>query len=85
MVSKVKGILEEALDLPAKARAELAGHLILSLHPEAAPDVDAAWAGEIDRRLDSFDSVKTRSVPWTRVKKSIMKAQRARVRRKTAS
>jgi hypothetical protein len=62
VVTKVRGLLEEALRLPAKARADLAGHLILSLHRRA--DAEAAWATEIDRRLDAFEAKEATSVAW---------------------
>jgi hypothetical protein len=67
---------------PAKGRADLAGHLILSLHPRADADTEAAWETEIDRRLDVFEASKARSVAWPTLKRSIVKAQRARARRK---
>ena len=73
------------MQLPERARADLAGQLILSLHPDAEPDVQKAWAAEIDRRLDKFEAGKAKSVPWSKVKQSILKAQRGRTRRKTLS
>jgi hypothetical protein len=81
MLARVKGLLIEALELPERARADLAGRLILSLHPEAEPDVEAAWAKEIDRRLEGFEKRKARSRPWSTIKRSILKTQRARARR----
>jgi putative addiction module component (TIGR02574 family) len=82
MQARAKGLLSEALELPEKERADLAGRLILSLHPHADPDVEAAWASEIDRRLDGFEERKASSRPWSSIKRSILKAQRARARRK---
>jgi putative addiction module component (TIGR02574 family) len=82
---KLRAIFEEALRLPERERADLAGRLILSLHPDADEQVEAAWAAEIDRRLDGFEASKARSVPWSQVKKSLRQAQRARSRRKAAS
>jgi hypothetical protein len=81
MLSRAKNLLNEALNLPEKARADLAGRLILSLHPDAEPDVEAAWAEEIDRRLDAFDERATKSRPWSSIKRSILTTQRARARR----
>ena len=74
--------MSEALELPEKERADLAGRLILSLHPHAEPDVEAAWAREIDRRLDGFEERRASSRPWSSIKRSIRKTQRARARRK---
>ncbi|MBI3932966.1 MAG: addiction module protein [Acidobacteria bacterium] len=85
MLSRAKGLLNEALELPEKDRADLAGRLILSLHPHAGPDVEAAWAREIDRRLDGFEERKARSRPWSSIKRSVLKTQRARARRKALS
>jgi hypothetical protein len=61
---------------PARAR---------NLHPHAEPDVEAAWAKEIDRRLDNFEEDKAKSRPWSAVKQSILKSQRARARRNAPS
>lgn len=66
MPARAKGILQEALQLPEKARADLARQLILSLHPDAEPDVEKAWAAEIDRRLDDLEAAKARSIPWSK-------------------
>lgn len=82
MLGKAKNLLTEALELPEKARADLAGRLILSLHPRADRDVEAAWAEEIDRRLEGSEERKARSRPWSSIKKSVLATQRARARRK---
>ena len=81
---RAKDLLCEALQLPEKDRADLAGRLILSLHPQAAPGVERAWADEIDRRLDGFDESKAQSRSWGEIKASILKTQRARARRKAS-
>ena len=81
MLARAKCLLNEALELPEKERADLAGRLILSLHPHAEPGVEAAWAKEIDRRLDGFEERKTSSRPWSAVKRRVLKAQRARARK----
>jgi len=83
MPARAKDLLTEAMQLPDKDRADLAGRLILSLHPHAERDVEEAWAQEIDRRLDGVEERKARSRPWGDVKQSIQKSQRARARRKT--
>lgn len=82
MQARARNLLNEALTLPEKARADLAGRLILSLHPDAEPDVEAAWAKEIDRRLDGFDERAAKSRPWSSIKRSLLTTQRARARRK---
>lgn len=45
-----KELLEEALRLPADARAALAGESIESLEDEVDADAEAAWADEIRAR-----------------------------------
>jgi hypothetical protein len=82
VLARAKDLLSEALELPEKERADLAGRLILSLHPDADPDVEAAWAKEIDRRLDGFEKRKASSRSWSSIKRSILRTQRARARRK---
>ena len=82
MLPRAKDLLSEALELPEKERADLAGRLILSLHPHAEPDVEAAWAREIDRRLDGFEERRASSRPWSSIKRTVLKTQRARARRK---
>ncbi len=85
MLARAKGLLSEALQLPEKDRADLAGRLIQSLHPHAEPDVEAAWAKEVDRRLDGFEERKESSRPWNSIKQSILRTQRARARRPALS
>ncbi len=85
MLARAKDLLSEALQLPEKDRADVAGRLILSLHPHAEPDVEAAWAEEIDRRLDGFEKRKASSRPWSSIKQSILRTQRARAHRKAPS
>ena len=82
MLARAQNLLSEALQLPEKARADVAGRLILSLHPQADPDLEAAWSEEIDRRLDGFEKRKASSRPWSSIKQSILRTQRARARRK---
>ncbi len=85
MLARAKSLLTEALQLPEKDRADLAGRLILSLHPHAEPDVEAAWEKEIDRRLDGFEKSKAKSRLWSSIKRSILETQGARARRKAPS
>ncbi len=47
-------ILQTALDLPGKERAELALRLVESLNREPADDVEAAWAAEVKDRVDAL-------------------------------
>ena len=60
-----KKVLEEALRLPAEARAALAGHLLESLDDSVDEDVELAWSKEIARRIDDLDRGKVKTVPWS--------------------
>lgn len=65
MKSSHKKICEEALRLPAEARAALAGHLLESLDDSVDEDVEAAWSKAILRRIDELDKGKVKAVPWS--------------------
>lgn len=64
MNSESQQLLESALALPHSDRAELAASLIHSLDAESDEDVDAAWALEIQRRIQSIDDGEVKLVPW---------------------
>jgi putative addiction module component (TIGR02574 family) len=59
MTQEAQELLQKALALPDKERAELAGNLISSLDATIDPDVDAAWQQEIVQRLHDVRSGKT--------------------------
>ena len=44
----------EALKLPLKERARLADHLLASVY--ADPEVDEAWAVEVERRIAALEA-----------------------------
>ncbi|MEZ5943879.1 MAG: addiction module protein [Planctomycetaceae bacterium] len=67
-------LLDRALSLPESERAELAASLINSLDPKCDEEADAAWAEEIQRRVESIDVGKVRLVPWD----DVMQAMRDR-------
>jgi hypothetical protein len=50
MNSRTRKVLEEALELPATERGELARELLESLRDVAPPEVESAWAPVIARR-----------------------------------
>ena len=59
MGSKMRKVLDEALKLSAKERAEVAGKLLRSLEAEEDEEdpavVEAAWSEEIARRLKEME------------------------------
>lgn len=66
-------LLEEALKLPAEARAALAGSLIESLDETVDEDAEAAWAEEIARRVRELDSGKAKSIPWSKARRMVLR------------
>jgi putative addiction module component (TIGR02574 family) len=66
-------LLNDALSLPAEARAALAAKLIESLDETVDPDAEARWAEEIRRRLKEIDEGQVQGVPWSKVRASIVR------------
>ena len=56
MNTQSQQILRSALALPESDRAEIAATLIHSLDTATDEGADAAWAAEIQRRIESMDS-----------------------------
>ena len=69
MTRESQQLLEKALALPDKERAELAGNLIASLDAVEDPDVDAAWQAEISRRFQEVQSGRVKTVSWESVER----------------
>jgi putative addiction module component (TIGR02574 family) len=68
MGRKLQDLYEEAAELPDRERAELAGRLIESLETEIDPDVEVAWAEEIERRIHQIDSGEAATISWEQVR-----------------
>jgi putative addiction module component (TIGR02574 family) len=68
MTQEAHELLQKALALPDKERAELAGNLISSLDATVDQDVDAAWQEEVVRRLHDVQSGNVDTVPWEEVR-----------------
>ena len=64
MNTESQQLLRTALALPESDRAEIAATLIHSLDTETDEDVDAAWAVEIQRRIELIDNGEVKLVPW---------------------
>jgi putative addiction module component (TIGR02574 family) len=56
MPSAKDDVLLHALELPVEDRADVARELIASLDGVADPDVETAWADEVERRLKEVDA-----------------------------
>jgi putative addiction module component (TIGR02574 family) len=65
-------ILDEALRLPAEARAAIADSLLDSLDTAVDPDAEDAWRQEIRKRIRDLDSGSTKPVLWSDARKSIL-------------
>lgn len=63
---------KEASELSEKDRADLAGLLIESLEGEPDPDVEAAWAVEIERRVAELEAGTVKSIPWEQVRQRLL-------------
>jgi putative addiction module component (TIGR02574 family) len=64
-------LLNTALRLPDKDRAELAASLIESLDQPFDSDAQAAWAEEIKRRISDLESGAVQAVPWEEARRII--------------
>ena len=78
MPKEFKDIFRDAADLPEHDRATLAGLLIESLESEPDPDVEAAWAAEIERRVADLESGTVKTIPWEEVRQRLLGRLNAR-------
>ena len=76
MPSKANEVLEQALRLPPKQRAQVARKIISSLEPESDADVEIAWQKEVARRLAEVKSGGVKLVPW----ETVLRRARAKAR-----
>jgi putative addiction module component (TIGR02574 family) len=70
-MSDPETLLEQALSLPERARAEIAVRLLESLDPGADESVDDAWAAEIERRCAAVDDGNLVTSDWDKVRRRI--------------
>ncbi|MBI3644356.1 MAG: addiction module protein [Acidobacteriales bacterium] len=71
MTREVSALLKKALELPAEARAALAGSLLESLDDTVDESVEEEWSKEIARRIDELDSGKVKPIPWAEARRQI--------------
>ncbi len=67
-MQEAQELLKEALALPEKERADLAGSLIDSLDSAVDANTEAAWQEEIVRRLEEIRSGKVKTKSWEDVR-----------------
>jgi putative addiction module component (TIGR02574 family) len=68
----VEQIVEETRRWPPEQIGELVGRLADDLHA-SAPDVEAAWKTEIDRRIEEIQAGKVQGIPGEEVSEQIAK------------
>ena len=73
MTRAAEALLADALRLSPEVRSELAAELLASLDGPADPDAEAAWAAEIERRVDAIEAGAVALEPWEDVKRRIEK------------
>ena len=73
MPMTVDQLFEEARQLPADVRAELAERLILAAHGGIDPKIEKAWTDTALRRLAEMESGKVKPVPGKEVAARIRK------------
>lgn len=78
MPKDLTALFRDASELPERDRATLAGLLIESLEAEPDPDVEAAWSGEIKRRIADIDSGNVETIPWEEVRRRLLDRLNAR-------
>ena len=78
MPKDFKDIFRDAAELSERDRATLAGLLIESLESEPDPEVEAAWAAEIERRVAELDTGAVKTIPWEQVRQRLLDRLNAR-------
>jgi putative addiction module component (TIGR02574 family) len=72
-VAAQKQVVEKALALPKKARAQLAQQLWESLEPAAEKisrkEWNQAWKAELEKRIADVDSGKVKCIPYAEARK----------------
>jgi putative addiction module component (TIGR02574 family) len=71
-------IMDEALELPADERAELAAKLLDSLEPMADARLSEPWEREIRARVRRVLSGDAQSSPWAEVRERLLSRRSAR-------
>ncbi|MGQ0528387.1 MAG: addiction module protein [Panacagrimonas sp.] len=77
MGRSVVQLFDQAVEMSEGDRAALAGLLLESIEGPADPDVEAAWAREIERRVKELDEGRAKLIPWEQVKAELIAAEHA--------
>ena len=73
MTKTAATLLHEAMELEVSERAELAAELLASLEGEPEEEVEAAWAAEIQQRIERIEAGTEKMLPWEDVRRRIDK------------
>ena len=76
MTRAVEELYEQASQLPAQDRAELAGRLLESIEDPPDEGVEEAWAAEIERRMVEYRAGRVETIPWSEVRAHLHRADR---------
>lgn len=76
MSTVAKKILDEVLQPPADARANLVEHILASLNLPTQPEIDKLWAEEAERRIEELDTGTVQPIPGEKVFADIRKKYR---------
>lgn len=71
-------LLQHALQPPEDDRLALATELLESVEGPEDPEWAAAWAAELDRRVQEIDEGRAKTVPWAEVKATLEARYRAK-------
>ncbi len=63
MTDRGNQLLRDALELPPAERAELAERMLNSLDSVSQREIDAAWAAEVEDRIDAYDRGEMPTIP----------------------
>lgn len=67
---------DAAMALTPGMRAKLVDRLLMSLSGPASPDIDDAWAREVEARIDEFDAHGEKGIPASQVLRSLKRGNR---------
>lgn len=73
MTTQAQQVLEEAVGLPPIERAELVERILSSFDFPSRADIDAAWAREVEDRIDAYERGYIAAIPATGVFEKIEK------------
>jgi len=76
MTRAVEELYEQASQLPAEDRAELAGRLLESIEDPPDEGVEEAWAAEIERRMAEYRAGRVKTIQWSEVRAHLHRADR---------